>query len=334
MRLLLVTQGAAGTLCVLSWFAGTLPVYWVLTMAMFMCKSSYLLMYPYLMRRLPPEEHGHTIGLLSVLVYAGGIVGAVAGGFALQHLGPASCIGLMAAGDFAQMAVCAWLVGSGRIPPAAAHDAAHAPAQAALSRRRILQLCGLVMLVDFSAYLVRPFFALHWERVSGSAEQLVSGAAFAIPGAVALLALFANQHWRRRGRRVPDRLLPNLLLGAAGLALQAVPIEAAVLGGRFVYGWAVFQLIVKLEVLLFRFSTPSSYARDFSVFNFFRNLGVLVSSFAAGALVERHGLAMTFAVAAIGFAAAAVIDRGWLRIDRHPTPAPEGSASLTAHHAH
>jgi DHA1 family multidrug resistance protein-like MFS transporter len=336
MHLLLVTQGVAGLLCALSWFADGVAGFWVLSLLMFMCKSSYLLMYPYLMRLEPPEAHGHTIGLLSVVVAAGGIFGAVAGGAALQHFGPAACIGLMAAGDFAQMVLCAWLIRSGRVVHVVADDAAApVPERSPLVRRRILQLCALMMLIDFAAYLIRPFFSVHWEALSGSADQLVSGLVFAIPGAVALVALFVNQRARRRGAPLPDRVLANLLLGAAGLLLQAAPVEAAVLAGRVLYGWSLFQLIVKFEVMLFRFSTPAAYARDFSVFNFFQNLGVLLSSFAAGALVQHHGTAVTFAIGAAGFAAAALVERLLWGLDR-PHAAHTGdaaSSSLEARHA-
>jgi len=335
LHLLLFTQGAAGALCVLSGFADSVLGYWVLTMLMFMCKSSYLLMYPYLMRMQPPETHGHTIGLLSVVVHVGGIAGAAVGGYALQRLGAAACIALMAAGDFAQWAVCAWLIRSGRVVHVVAADAAATAAAANAgstggSRWRILQLCALMMLIDFSAYLIRPFFSVYWEQVSASNDQLVSGLVFAIPGAVALAALFANQLQRTRGRPLPDHVLANLLLGAAGLALQAWPAPWAVLVGRVLYGWALFQLIVKFEVLLFRSSTPAAYARDFSVFNFFQNLGVLLSSFAAGALVERHGIAVTFAIAAAGFGVSALLAR-LLGFERPAPLGPEPALTESRH---
>ncbi|HKX39862.1 MAG TPA: MFS transporter [Burkholderiaceae bacterium] len=336
MHLLLFTQGAAGTLCVLSGFADSVLGYWVLTMLMFMCKSSYLLMYPYLMRMQPPETHGHTIGLLSVVVHVGSIAGAAAGGHVLQRYGAAACIGLMAFGDFAQMAICVWLIRSGRVVHVVAADAAAAAAVASTdaspkgSRSRILPLCALMMLIDFGAYLIRPFFSMYWEQVSASNDQLISGLVFAIPGAIALAALFANQLVRTRGGRLPDPVLANLLLGAAGLALQAWPAPWAVLLGRVLYGWALFQLIVKFEVLLFRFSTPAAYARDFSVFNFFQNLGVLLSSFAAGALVERHGIAVTFAIAAAGFGLSALLDR-LLGLERPATTLPEPALAETRH---
>jgi predicted MFS family arabinose efflux permease len=186
------------------------------------------------------------------------------------------------------------------------------------------------MLVDFGAYLIRPFFSVYWEQVSGSSEQVVSGLVFAIPGAMALLALLVNQRARAKGGHPPDHVMANLLLGAAGLMLQAVPAAWAILLGRVLFGWALFQLVVKLEVLLFRVSTPASYARDFSAFNFFQNLGVLLSSFAAGALVERYAIAVTFAVAAAVLAATALLDRLLLGMDGL---ASERTPSLEATHA-
>lgn len=322
LRLLLFTQGAAGTLCLASGLADDVLGYWLLTIPMFMCKSSYLLMYPYLMRMQPPATHAHTIGLLSVVVHVGGILAAGAGGHVMQHAGPAACVGLMAAGDFAQMAVCGWLLRGGHAAAAEPAAAPEAPASRDTGRwRRVLPLCALVMLFDFSAYLIRPFFSLHWAAVSGSGDQLVAGLVFAIPGGVALAALVVNQRLRARGRRLPDAVFPNLLLGAAGLLLQAGPAWWAVLLGRVLFGWALFQLVVKLEVLLFRLSAPERYARDFSVFNFFQNFGVLLASFAAGALVERHGLAITFAVAVAGFAASALLER-LLLPDRAPAALP------------
>jgi hypothetical protein len=177
------------------------------------------------------------------------------------------------------------------------------------------------MAFDFCAYLVRPFFSLHWEAVSGSASQLLAGLVFAIPGAVALVALFVNQRAKARGRVLLDQVPGNLVLGAVGLLLQAAPSVPAILVGRVLFGWALFQLIVKLEVLLFRISTPASYARDFSVFNFFQNLGVLLASFAAGALVDRHGIAVTFALAAAGLLATALLDR-WLGAGGRPAAPP------------
>lgn len=329
MPLLAVTQCAAGLLCLASAWAPSVLAYWVLTMAMFMVKSSYLLLYPYLLGLEAPEAHRHTIGLLSVVVYLGGIVGAVAGGWLLRAVGTEACIALMAAGDFAQMAIGLALLAGGRAVSTLERDRAQAveTADASAGRLpRILALSFVVLVFDFAAYLVRPFFSVYWEAVSPGSPAARTGMVFAMPAAVALVALIVNRCSARRF----DHVLANLLLGAVGLFLQAAPAAPLILLGRIVYGWALFQLIVKFEVLLFALSAPRRYARDFSLFNFFQNLGVLLSSFAAGALVAHVGIGLTFAMAAAGFLLTAALHH--VLVSRSlPTPL---AALPAARHAH
>lgn len=315
LHLLVYTQFAAGCFSVLSLWAQGVAAYWVLSMLMFICKSSYLLMYPYLMRLEPPEKHAGTIGLLSVVVHFGAISGAVVGGFVMETWGPSGSILAMAAGDFFQMAVCFHLIRSGRMVRV---NAAAAPAEEAVAvawfrklriRLSILRLALVMLVFDAGVYLVRPFFAVYWQQVSGQDSELLAGAAFAIPGAVAVLALFINARIRASGGRLPNHTSGNLLLGIAGLLLQAAPHVELIVIGRCLYGWAVFQIVVKLDVFLFRMSTPQHYAQDYSITNFFQNLGVLLSSFAAGAVVERYGLSVPFVLGAIAFALAAMLAR-------------------------
>lgn len=132
MHLLVYTQCAAGMLAIASYFATTVTMFWVMSLGMFMCKSSYLLMYPYLMRLEPKESHAHTIGVLSVVVHFGAILGAAAGGFVMQVWKAPDCIFAMAAGDFAQMAICVKLIRSHRIARHGGPSSA-APPQAARS---------------------------------------------------------------------------------------------------------------------------------------------------------------------------------------------------------
>lgn len=319
LHLLVYTQFAAGTFSLLSDWAPTVQSYWVLSMLMFMCKSSYLLMYPYLMRLTPKEQHAATIGILSVVVHFGAIFGAVVGGFVLETWGPRASILAMAAGDYFQMVVCAYLIRSGKIVRVNTGEQARAEAAEArrlglLARLPVLKLALVMLMFDFSAYLIRPFFALYWQTLTGNDSELVSGMAFAIPGVVAIVALRLHAWIRARGGHLPDHTVGNLLLGAAGLLLHAAPDPMLVVLGRVLYGWAFFQIIVKLEVNLFRLSTPQRYAQDYSITNFFQNMGVLLSSFAAGAIVKHHGLHVPFLLAAGGFVLTALLDRLILRV--------------------
>ena len=332
LHLLVYTQFAAGTFSLLSDWAPTVEIYWVLSMLMFMCKSSYLLMYPYMMRLTPKNQHAATIGVLSVVVHFGAIFGAVVGGFVLQAWGPRASIFAMAAGDFFQMAVCIYLIRSGKIVRINTGEHAQTAAAAAEARRvnwrarlPILRLALVMLLFDFSAYLIRPFFAVYWQKTSGYDSELVSGMAFAIPGVVAIVALRLHAHIRARSGRLPDHTVGNLLLGMVGLLLHAAPDPVWIVVGRVLYGWSLFQIIVKLEVNLFRLSTPQRYAQDYSITNFFQNLGVLLSSFAAGAIVERYGLHVPFLLAAGGFVLTALLDRLILNV-----PSADHAATLEA----
>src|SRR5690606_36514474 len=180
MSLIGFTQCIAGLLCLSAIWAGTLTPYGVLTMLMFMFKSSYLLMFPYLMRIVNSDEHSRTIALLSVVVHISGILAAASGGYILQHLGASAALVLMAAGDFGQMAITLWLNRSGKIikvnnqeqinaqdikdTAAIVADDATAPAPVATRRgfshltKGILTLSMIMFVFDFSAYLIRPFF--------------------------------------------------------------------------------------------------------------------------------------------------------------------------------
>ncbi|MCP3716486.1 MFS transporter [Paraburkholderia sp. CNPSo 3281] len=303
MHLLVYTQCAAGVLSLASYFAATVPLFWVLSLAMFMCKSSYLLMYPYMMRLEAKESHAHTIGVLSVVVHFGAIAGAVAGGFVMQVWDAHHCIFAMAAGDFVQMAICLALIRTHGIARRCrfAGDADEAHVKPGLrARMPILRLALLMLAFDFCVYLIRPFMASYWQAVTHAPGELVPGLVFAIPGMVALVALRLNKRLATQGKRVPDHMLANLLLCTAGMLLQGVEAPLWIVVGRMMFGWALFQIVVKLDVTMFALSTPASYAADYSVINFFQNLGVLLASFAAGAIVDEAGLRTPFFVASVG----------------------------------
>jgi predicted MFS family arabinose efflux permease len=332
LHLLVYTQFAAGTFSLLSDWAPDVVTYWMLSMLMFMCKSSYLLMYPYMMRLTPKDQHAGTVGILSVVVHFGAIFGAVVGGFVLQTWGPRASIVAMAAGDFFQMGVCLYLIRSGKIVRVnsgehAVTAAAEPPRTGWRDRLPILRLALVMLVFDFSAYLIRSFFAVYWQQVSGRDSEFVSGMVFAIPGAMAIIALRLHARIRARGGQLPDHTAGNLLLGSVGLLLQAAPNPVLIVLGRVLYGWALFQIIVKLDVNLFRLSTPQRYAHDYSITNFFQNLGVLLSSFAAGAIVNHYGLHVPFLLAAGGFVLTALLDRLILNVPSASHGAKAGRAA-------
>lgn len=304
LPLLVLTQLAAGLLCLYCYWTTSLAGFWLLSLAMIAFKGSYLLVYPYVMSLSDEGEHTATVGLLSVIVHFGGIAGALLGGLVLQGMDGGQVFLLMAAGDALQIAICLYLLWrqpqASQLPPAAANLALPGAGGDGARLRRVYQLGGLMLLFYFSAYLVRAFFALYWEQVSGIADSRLAAVVFAVPAAMALLGLWHNRRRARSGQAPLGSLPAMLLLGTVGLLLQALPDTLPLLLGRCLFGWALFQLTVQLDVQLFQLGTPASYAADYSKINFCQNLGVLLSSFAAGTLVAGHGLAAPFLVAAGG----------------------------------
>ncbi|MGX9938163.1 MFS transporter [Advenella kashmirensis] len=324
MSLIGFTQCIAGLLCLSAIWAETLTQYWVLTMLMFMFKSSYLLMFPYLMRIVNSDEHSRTIALLSVVVHISGILAAASGGYILQHLGASAALVLMAAGDFGQMAITLWLNRKGKIikvnnqqpinaqdikdTAAIVADDATAPAPVAARRgfshltKGILTLSLIMFVFDFSAYLIRPFFSEYWIYATAHKDQTLAGLIFAIPGLAAVVALIVKHRLSATATQRNENLSWNLLLSLVGLYLQSIPSDIAIVIGRCMYGWGLFQIAVKLEVSLFSISRKEDYAHHFSITNFFQNLGVLISSWCAGYIVSLISHQAVFLIAAAGIA--------------------------------
>ena len=116
--------------------------------------------------------------------------------------------------------------------------------------------------------------ATSW-AISSLRSEIACGLVYSIPGWMALAVLLLD---RRRPPRpaAAHRIVPALLAGALGLALQAQPYPACVLAGRVIYGWALFRTTVRMELRLFELSSPERYATDFSVIHVAQNLGALV----------------------------------------------------------
>jgi MFS transporter, DHA1 family, multidrug resistance protein len=174
-----------------------------------------------------------------------------------------------------------------------------------------------MLLFYFSAFLIRPFFTRHWESLSGLDDRAIAGLVFAIPGVVAVMALWLGR--RPSGGAGRERVVMAVVGGLLGCLLQSSSDEILVLTGRGLFGWALFHGFVRLDLLLFERSAPESYAMDFSKINVSQQLGVLLSSFAAGSLVGAHGLRAPFYAAAAGFLLTAVLSHLLLRTDAPST---------------
>jgi len=303
LNILVYTQLAAGVLALCCYKTQSYFNFWALSLIMVLFKGSYLLVYPYILKIITKEEHPTTIGLLSVVVHLGGIMGAVIGGLTVDLIDPSYIFFIMALGDFIQMGMSFYLLKSNKYDTSIQQEETKevSTEEKYIPKGFILKLGFLTMILYFSEFLMRPFFSLYWESLSNFNSKLISGSIYAIPGFVALIALWINTKRKSNENSVFERLIPMIALGVIGILLQGVPNEIILILGRIIFGWAIFQAVVKFDVLLFELSTPENYALDYSKVHFFQNFGVLVSSLSVGIVVENYGLRMPFGIAFVGF---------------------------------
>ncbi|WP_245907046.1 MFS transporter [Reichenbachiella versicolor] len=301
LRILILTQIIAGTLALCCYQIQSYLWFWILSLVMVMFKGSYLLIYPYALKVSGSQDHASTIGLLSVVLHLGGILGAVLGGVVLDFITPESAFIVMAIGDFIQMAMSAYLLKSSRYDTSMIKGEKQKSLKRTFRERFFILKIGLVTLIlYFSDFIIRPFFTRYWEMVSNMESTLLTGVIYAIPAIVALVTLWYNS--RNTSRWSFNRKISiALLVGIPGLFLQGMQNEYLIIIGRILYGWAIFQSAVQFDVLLFESSSPESYATDYSKVHFMQSLGVLIASTVSGLIVSDFGLQIPFPVSLIGF---------------------------------
>ena len=241
-------------------------------------------------------------------MHFGAIGGALVGGYFFSLNEPRYALLLSAAGDVIQVLLCAYLMMSLKL--GIYQHAIESEKPRTRTPYFIWQFCFISVVVYFSAFLIRPFFTTHWQGMSAQSSAFVSALVYAIPAFSALLMLLFN-HFRQH---LPLPTLSRtstfacaLIFGAIGLYLQAQESVWLVVSSRILYGIALFQVMVLLEVMLFAKSEPAHYGSDFAKVHVAQNIGVILASLLVGMSVEYFNTTVPFYFAAIGFASLGAI---------------------------
>lgn len=301
MTLLIATQAGTCFFSILCSMATELSVFWMLSLAAMVCKASYLLIYPHALSEEAKEGHLGTISLLAFVVYFGSVLSSLVSGAVLEYFDARSLFVLMAAGDLIQIGLCLWWFKAQRaaVREFALPDVSEEPGEPsrAVSMRR---LGPLMLVLYFSAYITEPFFSTYWESIQNDENRLFSGFVYAVPAFAALAGVLVNS--RTRGDGGGKRaLVRDTSLGVLGLLFQASGVPAFVLLGRVVYGWALFQVMVRLDHVAFQGAARQDYAKAFARMNLFQGVGVLLASLCASRLIALVSPVAVFGVAAAGF---------------------------------
>jgi len=303
--IMVVTQALAGIFALSCYWVESWPLFWCLSLAMFVCKAGYLLIYPLLMQLEAEENHARVIGIVSIIIHFGAILGALLGGTILQLTNVSKVYWIMATSDFIAMFCCIYLwrnfgihLQMNQVVIDPALEISETPSVDKPVRSwRVYQL-GLVMLFFyFGANVTCPFFVSFWQSISLQQSTLWSGVIYSIPGIMALCVLWAT---RKKNIQIPSILTLSsvLLISVLGYALQNIATEVSIILGRIIFGIGIYYASIYLELLIFHGGNKDAYATDVSRVYFFQSLGVMLSSYCAGILVDHTNLQATYYVGA------------------------------------
>ena len=265
LNILVYTQCIAGVLALYCYWTTSYVNFWIISLVMILFKGSYLLVYPYILKIITKKEHPGTIGLLSVVVHLGGILGAVIGGLTVDFIDANYIFLIMALGDFIQMGMSAYLLKSTRYNTSKVIEGASGQEteKRLIPKGFILKIGLISMILYFSDFLIRPFFASYWEHISEYDSKLVSGTIYAIPGFVALLALWINAKRKSENHHFQG-IISALFIGVVGLLLQGIPIEAVIITGRIIYCHPRSATGLQLKIFIIATYEPLIYCYSLS----------------------------------------------------------------------
>ena len=309
LHLWATTQIIAGCLGLYCYYTTSLMEFWIASQLMLAFKSSLLLIYPFVMRLEEKDKQLSIAGLFSVLVHFGGIGGALLGGIVLQGFNPKDMFLIMPASDAFQVMVCIYLIVKLKVSfkARAPEEPAHTQPDTNSGNKGFLVKLGLISLVFyFSAHLISPFFTIYWQTVSSWNSAFLSAIVYAIPAGIALACL-AWGHFKPSKHSNVKIINQALLIGFLGLLLQGSQETWPVIFGRCLFGYALYQITVRLDLILFNVSRPEHYASDYSKMHIYQNIGVISASFAIGFITEHLSPSQPFFMAMAGFVLTAIL---------------------------
>ncbi len=324
LHLWLYTQMISAALATACFYTDSINSFWFLSLLMLFFKASYLLVYPYIIKQEQQDKHLAMVGLFAVILHFGSIVGAFFGGIILTGDNPQNAYLVMASTDVIQTLICLYIIRISAVSwqPKDAQNSLtkiegtvkDATNETAVIKNEflpsyIVKLGLITLLVYMSAFLIRPFFAVYWQTVSLSENEILSSVIYSITAWAALLGLWYNHRQQKKVAQSNHKkiIILSICLCILGLFLQGIDNITSIIIGRCLFGWGMFQTTVHLQTLLFTLSHPAQYNTDYSKIHFFQNIGLLLSSVTIGAIVEYTSIHNSFTFAAIGFCLAVIL---------------------------
>lgn len=310
IRILIFTQGAAGLLCIVCSFAHTLNYFFIVTVLIELLKSSYLLLYPYLVKTAVQDKRAAAISAISIIMNVGIVISTAIGGYFLEFLQPKHMLIVVGCIDMLQMLI------SGYVYVKKIH--LRKEQEQILSQqetkntvpalRNFIILCAITLFFYFSMVIIRPYFTLFLTDTYGGSMGIgIAAFIFIIPNMVAL-AMAPFMVKLTSCCPLPVLLLTSCGLMIIGIGMQILPGEQqALIAGRILYGAGMFITEVIVDMMIFNLSTDRNIFRYYSYVNVMQSISVLIAPLAAAFLVSTYGQYYLFIAALLATAGMSIL---------------------------
>lgn len=294
LKILSFTQAGAGIVCILCSFASTLNYFFLCTVVIELLKSSYLLIYPYLVKTSGKEKRIVAISGISVILNLGIVLSTLTGSYFMEYLEPQHALILVGCMDILQMLLSRYILVKNlhtHVTENEKEDKEDPETIVPFSgMKKLILICLITLLFYFSMVIIRPYYILFLTDQYDRSISITSAALiFIIPNLVALcIAPFTVRIIS--GYQLPALLLASCGLMISGIGMQIVPgIQSILIGGRIIYGAGIFICEVIMDMMVFNLSTDKTIFKYYSYINVVQSISVLTAPLIAGSLISQFG---------------------------------------------
>ncbi len=307
LKILSYTQGTAGIICIISSFASTLNYFFICTIVIELLKSSYLLIYPFLVKTSAKDKRAAAISGISIILNMGVVISTLLGGYFIEYLQPRHILIVVGCMDILQMLISRYILAKRLQPEAAEENNVQSTGNTFTGLRDFILLCSITLLFYFAMVIIRPYYTLFLTDTYGSISITMAAFIFIIPNIIALLiAPFTV-------KLMSSYPLNALLLASCGLmiigtGMQIFPgIKSMLMAGRIIYGMGMFVCEVIVDMMIFNLSTSKNIYKYYSYVNVVQSVSVLLAPLAAAPLITNYGQYPLFILALIATAGMSVL---------------------------
>jgi DHA1 family multidrug resistance protein-like MFS transporter len=291
-KLLSMTQFTAGAASIYCGLTQDLTAFYVCSILMVLFKSSYLLLYPYLISR--SENKTSTVTRLGILLHLSMIISAISGAYVIDKISVQYLFIIIGLFDFIQMGISSRLTD---IQNVAQVQISSEPIS--LDKTRLLWICIITFMFYLSSTLIRPFYTeFIIERYAPQANYTWAAVLFIIPS---LSALFLLPLTGKSSIIKNTTFICGLILSISVVLLLQSYVNTLIseIVLRSLFGMSIFLIFVYLDTSFFETVSGKNSTRAYSLLHITQNSAYMSAPLLAGLLVARDGYTGPFMMASI-----------------------------------